>query len=136
MTMTVLRSCLSLLKVSGGEPSVTTHPGFSAMSRGLPAGALGDLRVTVRAFPRWSVPVNLSFLPGDSSEPSRGSFSVLFGTLRENQMSITASGDGLSSSEDEDSVGRPGTDGHAFPGHRGYRAGGVHTTQSRNLTAE
>ncbi len=47
MSMTSLRSCLSFLK--GLAPSATTYAGLSGSSRGPPAGALGDLRVTVRA---------------------------------------------------------------------------------------
>lgn len=43
-------------------------------------------------------------LPGDSAVPSHGVPSVSFGVPIENQMSIAASGDGQSSSEDEDSA--------------------------------
>ncbi len=50
ITMAALRSRLSLLTGMGGAPSVTTHTGFSATSREPSASALGDLRVTVRAF--------------------------------------------------------------------------------------
>ncbi len=48
MSMISLRSRLSFMK--GLAPSAATRAGFSA-SRGSPAGALGDLRVTVRASP-------------------------------------------------------------------------------------
>ncbi len=51
MTMKTLRSHLSFLKRKGADPSATTFPGFSATSRGMPASALGDLSVTVRASP-------------------------------------------------------------------------------------
>ncbi len=53
MNMTSLRSRLSFLK--GLAPSAATRPGLSG-SRGPPAGALGDLRVTVRASPPGSSP--------------------------------------------------------------------------------
>ncbi len=43
----------------------------------------------------------------DLSEPSCGGFSISFGASQEDQMSIRASGDGLSSSEDEDLAGLP-----------------------------
>ncbi len=45
MSMTSLRSRLSFLK--GLAPSAATHARFSGSSREPPAGALGDLRVTV-----------------------------------------------------------------------------------------
>ncbi len=47
INMTLLRSRLSFLK--GLAPSATTRAGFSGSSREPPAGALGALRVTVRA---------------------------------------------------------------------------------------
>ncbi len=47
MSMTSLRSRLSFLK--GLAPSTATRTGLSGSSRGPPADALGDLRVTVRA---------------------------------------------------------------------------------------
>ncbi len=50
VTTAALRSRLSLLTGMGGAPSVTTRAGFSATSREPSASALGDLRVTVRAF--------------------------------------------------------------------------------------
>ncbi len=55
-------------------------------------------------------------------------------------MSIAASGDGFTSSEDEGGGGQPhrtgpGADGHARPGSREYRAGGQQTAQSRALAA-
>ncbi len=96
----------------GGAPSVTTHAGFSATSREPSASALGDLRVTVRAFPPGQSPRTFHSsrsscsvrLPGDSAVPSHG---VSFGAPLEDQMSIAASGDGQSSSEDENSAGLP-----------------------------
>ncbi len=54
VTMAALRSRLSLLTGMGWAPSVTTRAGFSATSREPSASALGDLRVTVRAFRRAS----------------------------------------------------------------------------------
>ncbi len=49
MSMTSLWSCLSFLK--RGAPSAATRPGLSGSTRGPPAGARGDLRITVRASP-------------------------------------------------------------------------------------
>ncbi len=56
MSMISLRSCLSFLK--GLAPSAATHAGLSA-SRGSPADALGDLRITVRASPPGTSPLLL-----------------------------------------------------------------------------
>ncbi len=53
MSMISLQSRLSFMK--GLAPSAATRAGLSA-SRGLPAGALGDLRVTVRASPPGTPP--------------------------------------------------------------------------------
>ncbi len=111
MSMASLQSRLSFVKIV--EPSAATR--LSGSSRGPPAGALGDLRVTVRAsplaeFPRTSYssrsecPIRL---PSDFAGPARGAASISFGVPPEDQMSITASGDGLSSSEDEGSAGLP-----------------------------
>ncbi len=113
MNMTSLRSRLSFLK--GLAPSAATRSGLSGSSRGPPAGALGDLRVTVRASlpgssPRTSYssrserPVRL---PGDFAGSSHGMASISFGAPPEDSMSIAASGDGLTSSEDEGAVGLP-----------------------------
>ncbi len=125
--MAALRSRLSLL-TGMGAPSVTTRAGFSATSREPSASALGDLRVTVRAFPPGQSPRTFHssrsscsvWLPGDSAVPSHGVPSVSFGAPIEDQMSIVASGDGQSSSENEDSAVLPpsGVDGRAFPGRR------------------
>ncbi len=54
MSMTSLRSRLSFLK--GLAPSAAIRAGLSGSSRGSPAGALGDLRVTVRASPPGTSP--------------------------------------------------------------------------------
>ncbi len=56
MSMISLRSRLSSLK--GLAPSAATRTGLSGSSRGPPAGALGDLRVTVRASPPGTSPRN------------------------------------------------------------------------------
>ncbi len=113
MNMTSLRSRLSFLK--GLAPSAATRPGLSGSSRGPPAGALGDLRVTVRASPLGSSP-RTSYssrserpvrLPGDFAVFSHGMASISFGAPPEDSMSIAASGDGLTSSEDEGAVGLP-----------------------------
>ncbi len=113
MSMTSLRSRLSFLK--GLAPSAATRPGLSGSSRGPPAGALGDLRVTVRASPPGSSP-RTSYssrserpvrLPGDFAGSSHGMASISFGAPPEDSMSIAASGDGLTSSEDEGAAGLP-----------------------------
>ncbi len=112
MSMISLQSRLSFLK--GLAPSDATRGGLSA-SRGSPAGALGDLRVTVRASlsgtpPRTSYcsrsehPVRF---PGDFAGPSHGAPSISFGAPFVDGMSIAASGDGFTSSEDEGAVGQP-----------------------------
>ncbi len=105
VTMAALRSCLSLLTGMGAAASFTTCPGFSATSRGPSASALGDLRVTVRAFPPGQSLRTSNFsrsscsvqLPSDSAVPSHGVPSVSFGTSIEDLMS----------SEDEDLAGLP-----------------------------
>ncbi|XP_059355259.1 uncharacterized protein LOC132092841 [Carassius carassius] len=51
--------------------------------------------------------LTVTSLPIDSAGPSHGGPSVSFGGPPEDQMSIAASGDGLSTSEDEDSAGLP-----------------------------
>ncbi len=77
MSMISLRSRLSFMK--GLAPSATTRAGLSA-SRGSPADALGDLRVTVRASPPGTSP-RTSYssrsehpvqFPGDFAGPSHG----------------------------------------------------------------
>ncbi len=88
---------------------------FFGSSRGSPADALGDLRVTVRASlpgtpPRTSYssrsehPVRF---PGDFAGLSHGAPSISFGAPSVDRMSIAASGDGFTSSEDEGAVGLP-----------------------------
>ncbi len=109
MSMTSLQSRFSFLK--GLAPSAATHAGFSGSSREPPAGALGDLRVTVRAYPPGTSP-RTSYssriqLPGDSAGPSQGSPRISFGAPSEDRMSIAASGEGLMSSEDKDALGLP-----------------------------
>ncbi len=77
--------------------------------------ALGDLRVTVRAFLPGQSPRTFHSsrsscsvrLPGDSAVLSHGVPSVSYGAPIEDQMSIAASDDGQSPSEDEDSAGLP-----------------------------
>ncbi len=107
MSMTSLRSRLSFLK--GLAPSAATHARFSGSSREPLAGALEDLRVTVRASPL-GMPPRTSYssrserpvwFPGDFAGPSHGAPSILFGAPSVNRMSITASGDGFMSSDDE-----------------------------------
>ncbi len=112
MSMILLRSRLSFMK--GLAPSAATRAGLSA-SRGSPAGALGDLRVTVRASPP-GTPPHTSYsshsehpvrFPGDFAGLSHGAPSISFGAPSVDRMSIAASGDGLTSSEDEGAVGLP-----------------------------
>ncbi len=113
MSMIVLRSCLSFMK--GLAPSAATRAGLSGSSSGSPADALGDLRVTVKASlpgksPRTSYssrsecPVRF---PGDVAGPSHGAPSISFGAPSVDRMSIAASGDGFTSSEDDGAVGPP-----------------------------
>ncbi len=64
MNVISLRSRLSFMK--GLAPSAATRAGLSA-SRGSPAGALGDLRVTVRASP-----TDLLLLTQQTSRPVPG----------------------------------------------------------------
>ncbi len=95
MSMTLLRSRLSFLKRLA--PSAATHADFSGSSRKPPAGALGDLRVTVRASPPGTSP-RTSYsscserpvrFPGDFAGPSHG---ASFGAPSEDRMSTAASG--------------------------------------------
>ncbi len=113
MNMISLRSRLSFMK--GLAPSAATRAGLSGSSRGSPADALGDLRVTVRASqpgtsPRTSYssrsehPVRCQ---GDFAGPSHGAPSISFGAPSVDRMLIAASGDGFTSSEDEGAVGLP-----------------------------
>ncbi len=113
MSMTSLRSRFSFLK--GLAASAATHAGLSGSSRGSTAGALGDLRVTVRASPPGTPPRTsyssrsehpVWFL-GDFADLSHGAPSISFGAPCLDRMSITASADGITSSEDEGAVGLP-----------------------------
>ncbi len=81
----------------------------------LPADALGDLRITVRASPP-GTPPRTSYssrsehpfrFPGDFAGPSHGAPSISFGAPSVDRMSIAASGDGFTSSEDKGAVGLP-----------------------------
>ncbi len=113
MSMSSLRSRLSFMK--GLAPSAATRADLSGSSRGSPAGALGDLRVTVRASPL-GTPPRTSYssrsehpvrFPGDFAGLSHGAPSISFGAPSVDRMSIAASGDGFTSSEDEGAVGLP-----------------------------
>ncbi len=113
MSMISLRSRLSFMK--GLAPSAATRADLSGSSRGSPADALGDLRVTVRASPPGMPPRTsyssrsehpVRFL-GDFAGPSHGAPSISFGAPSVDRMSIAASGDGFTSSEDEGAVGLP-----------------------------
>ncbi len=99
--------------MKGLAPSAATHAGLSGSSRGSPADTLGDLRVTVRASPPGTSP-RTSYssrserpvrFPDDFAGPSHGAPSISFGALSVDRMSIAASGDGFTSSEDEGAVG-------------------------------
>ncbi len=111
--MISLRSRLSFMK--GLAPSAGTRADLSGSSRGSPADALGDLRVTVRASPPGTHP-RTSYssrsehpvqFPGDFAGLSHGAPSISFGAPSVDWMSIAASGDGFTSSEDEVAVGLP-----------------------------
>ncbi len=113
MSMISLRSLLSFMK--GLAPSAATHSDLSVSSRGSPADALGDLRVTVRASPTGTSP-RTSYssrsehpirFPSDFAGPSHRAPSISFGAPSVDRMSIAASGDGFTSSEDEGAVGLP-----------------------------
>ncbi len=109
MSMISLRSRLSFMK--GLAPSAATRADLSGSSRGSPADALGDLRVTVRASPP-GTPPRTSYssrsehpirFPSDFAGLSHGAPSISFGAPSVDRMSIAASGDGFRSSEDEKS---------------------------------
>ncbi len=113
MSMISLRSRLSFMK--GLAPSAATRADLSGSSRGSPADALGDLRVTVRASPP-GTPPRTSYssrsehpvrFPGDFAGLSHGAPSISFGAPSVDRMSVAASGDGFTSSEDEGAVGLP-----------------------------
>ncbi len=109
MSMISLRSRLTFLKILA--PSAATRAGLSA-SRGSPADTPGDLRVTVRASPPVTPPrtsysscsEHPIWFPGDFAGPSHGASSISFGAPSVDRMSIAASGDGFTSSEDEGAV--------------------------------
>ncbi len=113
MSMISLRSRLSFMK--GLAPSAATRADLSGSSRGSSADALGDLRVTVRASPPGTPPRTSDSsrsehpvrFPGDFAGLSHGAPSISFGAPSVDRMSIAASGDGFTSSEDEGAVGLP-----------------------------
>ncbi len=101
--------------MKGLAPSSATRADLSGSSRGSPADALGDLRVTVRASPP-GTPPRTSYssrsehpvrFPGDFAGLSHGAPSISFGAPSVDRMSIAASEDGFTSSEDEGAVGLP-----------------------------
>ncbi len=113
MSMISLRSRLSFKK--GLAPSAATRADLAGSSRGSPADALGDLRVTVRASPP-GTPPRTSYssrsehpvrFPGDFTGLSHEAPSISFGAPSVDRMSIAALGDGFTSSEDEGAVGLP-----------------------------
>ncbi len=88
--------------MKGLAPSAATRADLSGSSRGSPADALGDLRVTVRASPPGTAP-RTSYssrsehpvrFPGDFAGPSHGAPSISFGAPSVDRMSIAASGMG------------------------------------------
>ncbi len=101
--------------MKGLAPSAATRADLSGSSRGSPADALGDLRVTVRVSPP-GTPPRTSYssrsehpvrFPGDFAGLSHGAPSISFCAPSVDRMSIAASGDGFTSSEDEGAVGLP-----------------------------
>ncbi len=136
------------------HPLLPTRADLSGSSRGSPADALGDLRVTVRASPP-GTPPRTSYssrsehpvrFPGDFAGLSHGAPSISFGAPSVDRMSIAASGDGFTSSEDEGAVGLPPSGVVAtaapdpswrpcLPGQPWALAGGQQTAQSRALAA-
>ncbi len=101
--------------MKGLAPSAATRADLSGSSRGSPADALGDLRVTVRASPPGTTP-RTSYssrsehpvrFPGDFAGLSHGAPSISFGALSVDRMSVAASGDGFTSSENEGAEGLP-----------------------------
>ncbi len=104
MSMISLRSRLSFMK--GLAPSAATRADLSGSSRGSPADALGDLRVTVRASPP-GTPPRTSYssrsehpvrFPGEIAGLSHGAPSISFGAPSVDRMSIAESGDSTGSS--------------------------------------
>ncbi len=101
--------------MKGLASSAATRADLSGSSRGSPADALGDLRDTVRASPPGTPPrtsyssrsEHPVWFPGDFAGLSHGAPSISFGAPSVDRMSIAASGDGLTSSEDEGAVGLP-----------------------------
>ncbi len=91
--------------MKGLAPSAATRADLSGSSRGSPADALGDLRVTVRASlpgtpPRTSYSSHSEHpvrFPGDFAGLSHGAPSISFGAPSVDRMSIAASGDGFTS---------------------------------------
>ncbi len=136
MSMISLRSRLSFMK--GLAPSAATRADLSGSSRGSPADALGDLRVTVRASPP-GTPPRTSYssrsehpvrFPGDFAGLSHGAPSISFGAPSADRMSIAAP---LGCCRHRRTG--PRADGHACPGSREHRARGQQTAQSRALAA-
>ncbi len=153
MSMISLRSRLSFMK--GLAPSAATRAGLSGSSRGSPADALGDLRVTVRASPPGTSP-RTSYssrserpvrFPGDFAGPSHGAPSISFVAPSVDRMFDCSIGGWVHVVRGWRCGGAaplgccrhrrtgPGTDGQACPGSREYRAGGQQTAQSRALAA-
>ncbi len=98
-------AAISPFLMKGLAPSAATRADLSGLSRGSPADALGDLRVTVRASPP-GTPPRTSYsscsehpvrFPGDFAGLSHGAPSISFGAPSVDRMSIAASGDGLHS---------------------------------------
>ncbi len=136
MSMTSLRSRLSFLK--GLAPSTATRTGLSGSSRGPPADALGDLRVTVRASspvcPQGPLTPHAVNVPSGSRVISLvrdGPWNTgrpAFHSVHHPMIGCRSQhrGIGLTSSG-------PRADCHAYPGSHEYRVGGQQTAQSRTL---
>ncbi len=126
MSMISLRSRLSFMK--GLAPSAATRADLSGSSRGSPADALGDLRVTVRASPPGTPPRTSYYsrsehpvrFPGDFAGLSHGAPSISFGAPSVDRMLIAASGDGFTDSGQSLQCCGPGS---LRPARHGYPAG-------------
>ncbi len=104
--------------MKGLAPSAATCADLSGSSRGSPADALGDLRVTVRASPPGTSP-RTSYssrsehpvqFPGDFADPSHGMPSISFGTSDESHSAVPREGDVHHGGPGAPSLAQPGRD--------------------------
>ncbi len=122
MTMAMLRSRY-LLARRGGIPLALPHSSSSGLRRTTSAQGQGDLRIIVRASPSSTSPQashssstshRLVFPDERAGSSDRAGLSISFGAPADDRMSITASGDGLGSGED-DSAALPPSGRVALP---------------------